>query len=127
MDPEYVSLPSSSLAPTTVLTTYQGVREGGKAPEFNSLSYQRKIGDNEWVVKIFSEEAISDEWLNNTFFGQVGWVYRKEVRLVSLRLSRCYADMRVGQWDAYPRLFPTTTFPSIKLDDGFYYVNAFEP
>jgi len=40
--------------------------------------------------------------------GQVGWVFRKE-------------------WDAYPQLPPTTTFPPIRLDEGLYYVNAFEP
>ena len=31
------------------------------------------------------------------------------------------------EWDAYPVLPPTDTFPPIKLAKGFYYVNAFEP
>jgi Prenylcysteine lyase len=31
------------------------------------------------------------------------------------------------QWQAYPKLPPTTSFPPVKLDEGFYYVNAFEP
>jgi prenylcysteine oxidase/farnesylcysteine lyase len=31
------------------------------------------------------------------------------------------------QWDAYPKLSPTTNFPPVKLARGFYYVNAFEP
>lgn len=31
------------------------------------------------------------------------------------------------QWDAYPVLPPTSTFPPIKLAKGLYYVNAFEP
>ena len=31
------------------------------------------------------------------------------------------------QWDAYPKLPPTTVFPPVKLDQGFYYVNSFEP
>lgn len=31
------------------------------------------------------------------------------------------------QWDSYPKLPPTTNFPPVKLDRGFYYVNAFEP
>lgn len=31
------------------------------------------------------------------------------------------------QFDAYPVLPPTTTFPPVKLDEGLYYVNAFEP
>lgn len=68
-----------------VLTTYNGVRNGGKEPEFNSLSYHGHItkGDdgapNQWTVKIFSKEKITDEWLDKIFPGQVGWVYRKEV------------------------------------------------
>ncbi|KAF8758479.1 FAD NAD-P-binding protein [Rhizoctonia solani] len=50
-----------------------------------------------------------DEWLEKLFgAGTVGWTRRKE-------------------WDAYPRLPPTTTFPSVKPTDGLYYVNAFEP
>ncbi|KAL0580679.1 hypothetical protein V5O48_001320 [Marasmius crinis-equi] len=108
VDPAYLSLSPASKVPPTLLTTYQGARTGGKAPEFNSISYHRKINDNEWNVKIFSEEKISDKWLNTTFGGQVGWVHRKE-------------------WDAYPKLPPTTDFPPVKLDNGFYYVNAFEP
>ena len=31
------------------------------------------------------------------------------------------------KWDAYPELPPTDSFPPVKLDTGFYYVNAFEP
>ena len=31
------------------------------------------------------------------------------------------------QWDAYPVLPPTDKFPPVKIDQGFYYVNAFEP
>jgi len=97
-----------------ILTTYEGVRQGGKEPEFNSLSYHGYItkdkddAPDQWSVKIFSKERISDEWLDTIFNGQVGWVYRKE-------------------WDAYPKLPPTTTFPPVKLDAGLYYVNAFEP
>jgi len=36
-------------------------------------------------------------------------------------------DMSYLQWNAYPYLPPTTTFPPVKLGDGFYYVNSFEP
>jgi prenylcysteine oxidase / farnesylcysteine lyase len=68
-----------------VLTTYNGVREGGKEPEFNSLSYHGYVTKgvdgvpDEWSVKIFSKERISDEWLDKIFMGKVGWVHRKEV------------------------------------------------
>lgn len=62
-----------------MLTTYEGVRQGGKEPEFNSISYHGMVREGEWIVKIFSKERISDDWLQGIFPGEVGWVYRKEV------------------------------------------------
>ncbi|KZT06641.1 FAD/NAD(P)-binding domain-containing protein [Laetiporus sulphureus 93-53] len=106
-------------APTTLLTTANAVREGtGAEPEFNSLTYHGKVraadgepwageAGEEWVVKIFSKKRLTDDWLEN-MFGKVGWVLRKE-------------------WDAYPVLPPTTSFAPIKVTEGLYYVNAFEP
>ncbi|CAE6414165.1 unnamed protein product [Rhizoctonia solani] len=96
-------------APQTILTTASGSVE----PEFNSLTYHERIQREgqppEYIVKIFSEKRVSDEWLEKLFgAGTIGWIRRKE-------------------WDAYPRLPPTTTFPSVKPTDGLYYVNAFEP
>ncbi|KAI0367266.1 FAD/NAD(P)-binding domain-containing protein [Pilatotrama ljubarskyi] len=117
----YFNLGHGAKAPTTLLTTYEGVRVGGgREPEFNSLTYHGPLrgkdgvprldvfGEQEWVVKIFSKERIDDEWLQQMFLGNVGWVLRKE-------------------WDAYPVLPPTTEFPPVKLAEGLYYVNAFEP
>ena len=66
-----------------MLTTYEGTRNGGKEPEFNSISYHGTVREGEWAVKIFSEERVSDEWLEDMFMGQVGWVYRKEVSSLS--------------------------------------------
>jgi len=147
-NPQYFGLPADVTVPTTILTTYDGGRAGGFEPEFNSLSYHGPLrktvvpeeaseqieevtqaddtehgteeeqaleveatesaeAQPEWAVKIFSKDHMSDEWLK-TVFGQVGWVYRKE-------------------WDAYPKLPPTASFPPVKLDQGFYYVNSFEP
>ncbi|KAJ7169505.1 Prenylcysteine lyase-domain-containing protein [Mycena filopes] len=102
------SLPPSTKIPPMLLTTFEGARNGGKEPEFNSMSYHGRISEDEWVVKIFSKKRISQKWLSKIFDGQVGWVYRKE-------------------WDAYPMLPPTSSFPEIKLAPGFYYVNSFEP
>ncbi|KAI0063132.1 FAD/NAD-P-binding domain-containing protein [Artomyces pyxidatus] len=117
-NPEYFGLAKGAKAPQMVLTTLDGVRNGGKVPEFNSINYLRKIvkknateakeGPEEWAVKIFSMAPVSDEWLSNLFQGQVGWVLRKE-------------------WDSYPVLPPTDTFPPVQLDQGLFYVNAFEP
>ncbi|KAH8835831.1 Prenylcysteine lyase-domain-containing protein [Flagelloscypha sp. PMI_526] len=79
------------------------------SPEFNSVSYHGLIRDGEWVVKIFSEEEVSDEYLTKLFGeGKVGWAHKTA-------------------FDAYPVLPPTSTFPPVKLDHGFYYVNSFEP
>ncbi|KAJ7785934.1 Prenylcysteine lyase-domain-containing protein [Mycena metata] len=106
--PESFSLPASTTIPPMLLTTFEGARNGGKEPEFNSMSYHGLISEGEWVVKIFSKKRISQKWLSKMFDGQVGWIYRKE-------------------WDAYPVLPPTSSFPNIKLAPGFYYVNSFEP
>jgi prenylcysteine oxidase/farnesylcysteine lyase len=100
----YFGLPGSAEAPRVMLTSHQGQSK----PEFNSLSYHGLVREGEWAVKIFSEQEISDEWLAKMFDGKVGWVHRK-------------------LWEAYPVLPPATTFPPVKLDKGFYYVNAFEP
>jgi len=109
-DPEYFGLAQGSTVPMSVLTTYEGVRKGGKVPEFNSLTYHGKVAPSreEYVVKIFSQKRVEDEWLNRVFGSKVGWVYRKE-------------------WDAYPKLPPTSSFPPVVVAEGLYYVNAFEP
>lgn len=69
--------------PSMVLTTAQGIRAGGPAPEFNSLSYHGRLaeGRDEWVVKAFSEQELDDEWLSKVF-GNVGWVHRKVVSAI---------------------------------------------
>ncbi|KAF8656393.1 hypothetical protein AX16_002578 [Volvariella volvacea WC 439] len=104
----YFGLGDNNQVPHMLLTTYQGVRQGGVEPEFNSLSYHGKIRENEWAVKIFSKQRMEDKWLQSMFNNNVGWIYRKE-------------------WQAYPVLPPTQKFPPVKLDRGLYYVNAFEP
>lgn len=85
-NPEYFGLKPDSNVPKMILTSNEGVRRGGKAPEFNSLTYHGPVGigrENEFVVKIFSSEKIEDDWLDNVFDGKVGWVVRKEVKFRS--------------------------------------------
>lgn len=108
MNREYLSLSANTKIPSMLLTSYDGARNGRKAPEFNSISYHGKISEEEWIVKIFSEAPVEDKWLQSLFNGQVGWVHRAE-------------------FDAYPKLPPTSTFPPVKLEQGLFYVNAFEP
>ncbi|KAH8832141.1 Prenylcysteine lyase-domain-containing protein [Flagelloscypha sp. PMI_526] len=95
--------------PQTMLTTANRARlhPPQPGPKFNAIQYRGKISDTESIVKIFSTQRISDQEIHG-FVNNVGWVYRKE-------------------WDAYPYLPPPKSFPPIKLADGFYYVNAFEP
>ncbi|KAG6885530.1 hypothetical protein C0993_000526 [Termitomyces sp. T159_Od127] len=107
-NPTYFKQQSASILPEMTLTTYEGVRNGKKEPEFMSLSYHGLVREGEWAVKIFSKQRISDELLIRLFSDQVSWIYRTE-------------------WDAYPKLTPTTTFPPVKVNRAFYYVNAFEP
>ncbi|KAH9982199.1 Prenylcysteine lyase-domain-containing protein [Lactifluus volemus] len=112
-NPEYFGYKPGASVPTTILTSSEGARQGGNASEFNSVTYHGHAKKDtqmskEWIVKIFSMERISDEWLENMFQSQIGWVFRKE-------------------WDSYPVLPPTDKFPPIKLDEGLFYVNAFEP
>ncbi|KAJ7596706.1 Prenylcysteine lyase-domain-containing protein [Mycena floridula] len=107
MNPAILNLSEKTRVPRMLLTTYDGARNGGKEPEFNSISYHGLVRENEWFVKIFSKERVSDEWLHKAF-DQVGWVHRKE-------------------WDAYPEAPPTESFAPVRLEKGLYYVNAFEP
>lgn len=86
-NPVYFGYKPGYKVPTSILTSLDGFRRGGKAPEFNSLTYhgRAKFAKNEthetgeWVVKIFSLQRISDEWLAAMFQNKVGWVFRKEV------------------------------------------------
>jgi len=89
-NPVYFGYKPGYKVPTLIMTSLDGLRRGGKAPEFNSLTYhgQSKFAKNEthdtretgeWVAKIFSMGRISDEWLADMFQNQVGWVIRKEV------------------------------------------------
>jgi len=100
-NPVYFGYKPGHKVPTTILTSLDGLRRGGKAPEFNSLSYhgQAKFaknethdtqGTSEWVVKFFSMERISDEWLAAMFQDEVGWVHRKEVCSCNRASNRSY-------------------------------------
>ncbi|KAG8960131.1 hypothetical protein FRC03_007029 [Tulasnella sp. 419] len=96
----------------TVLTTTDGFRKGGSLPDFNSIGQYGTVqrnGRTEYIYKTFSLERRSDAWLEKLYGkGTLGWIYRKE-------------------WDAYPYLVPTTTYPPVKPDDGLFYVNSLEP
>lgn len=134
MKADYFGLSPGDPTPQSILTISRGVESGGVESEFNSLSYHgrvRKMNETghwsdqeEWKVKIFSKQRISDEWLSKAF-DHVGWVYRKEVSVYAPFI--CFLCSNVYQWDAYPVLPSTARFPPVKIDQGFYYVNAFEP
>ncbi|KAF9524062.1 Prenylcysteine lyase-domain-containing protein [Crepidotus variabilis] len=111
LNPAYFGLSKGSKVPKVLLTAREGVDLGNPntpKPEFTSITYHGLVQENEWSVKIFSDDRLSDEWLDNMFQGQVTWVHRKE-------------------WQAYPTLPPQVPLPPVKLDKGIYYVNSFEP
>ncbi|PWY98415.1 hypothetical protein BCV70DRAFT_212782 [Testicularia cyperi] len=71
-------------------------------------SNQDDSRSKEHVVKIFSNEAVSDELLDRLFGSEtITWLRRHE-------------------WDSYPLLEPTTHFPNIQVDENLYYSNAME-
>lgn len=93
-----------SKPPTSILTSFEGARNGLKGPPFNSISYHGRVaeGKDEWVVKIFSESKLTKKWLRKVFNNQVGWVLHKEVRAAtSLPLGHIFSSLLL-QWDAYP-------------------------
>ena len=123
-DPEYFGYKPGDKTPTTILTSLNGVRHGGKAPEFNSLTYhgQTKIAKNEthdgqntgeWTVKIFSMEPVSDDWLARVFQEQVGWVFRKEVTSF-LFLSLLWVLMTTCLVGFISRASPNVEIPSLE-------------
>jgi prenylcysteine oxidase / farnesylcysteine lyase len=86
----YFGLGARSHVPETILTV--------TGAEFNSMTYHGRLINEttgiaveppQWVVKIFSMQHISDEWLEN-MFGNVGWVLRKQVRIIEPVLYMCY-------------------------------------
>lgn len=94
--PEYFNLKEGSVLPSMILTTHDAVRhatssqlEKGEVeePEFNSMSIHHEILTEEHglekIVKIFSKERLSDEWLERVWAwgdgGKIGWIERKEV------------------------------------------------
>ena len=81
-NPTYFGLKPGATTPRTILTT---VRKDGEEPEFLSLKYHsiiRANGNDEYVVKILSEEKLPDETFERLFGpDSVKWVRTHEVRL----------------------------------------------
>ena len=97
----FFGLPDSTVIPRTILTSGSTHRHDKEAPlpDFQSISYHGQLfeGSEEYVVKIFSFDRKSDEWLERVFGkGQVGWVERKE-------------------WDSYPKSVKLLLHPFCSL------------
>ncbi|KAI0035817.1 FAD/NAD-P-binding domain-containing protein [Vararia minispora EC-137] len=98
--------------PTSVFITLNATRRPG-GPVFNSLQRLAvlngtgKGGKDESLVKIFSDEVLSDAFLDE-LVGERGWTFKHT-------------------WDAFPILTPATSFPPVHVAKGLYYVNALEP
>ncbi|RCH82284.1 hypothetical protein CU098_007630 [Rhizopus stolonifer] len=100
--------------PTFVVTTGEPLVdqfENGQAP-FNTFSVHRFLENGESVIKIFSPQQATDEFLDTLFLNK-SWTYRKG-------------------WHAFPKLYPVDVFPSFILkadeskDSGIIYAGAFE-
>jgi len=81
-NPTYFGMKPTTRTPLTILTT---VRKDGEEPEFLSLKYHsiiRANGNDEYVVKIVSEEKLAEETLERLFGPEsVKWVRIHEVCL----------------------------------------------
>ena len=81
-DPTYFGLKPTATAPRTILTT---AGKDGEEPEFLSLKYHSTIqhdGQKEYIVRILSEEKLSDETFERLFGPEaVKWVHVHEVCL----------------------------------------------
>ncbi len=111
-DPLYFFLAPDEPVPGTIVTTGATARAnpGAARPEFQSITYHGETfeGSGEWVVKIFSKAKISNDLLADIFGADPTWVYRKE-------------------WDSYPVLHPTASFPPMQPMQGFHYLASLEP
>ncbi|KAL1412043.1 hypothetical protein Q8F55_003040 [Vanrija albida] len=107
-DPAYFGLTNDSRIPSHVFTTGWTAREEGTPdPGFQSISYQRHIGD-ERVVKIFSLGHIDDEHLERIFGHKPSWVLRKV-------------------WESYPVLRPIAAYAPVEPIKGLHYLASLEP
>ncbi|TXT07375.1 hypothetical protein VHUM_03095 [Vanrija humicola] len=107
-DPGYFGFTEDTKIPTHVFTTGWTAREeGSPAPAFQSISYQRRVG-NERVVKIFSLAHIDDDHLHRIFGEKPSWVLRKV-------------------WESYPVLRPIAAYAPAEPIRGLHYLAALEP
>ncbi|CAG8586743.1 638_t:CDS:2 [Paraglomus occultum] len=97
---KYFKHSSYESLPEYILTTKTSTK-------FNSIGTSHILPDGNAIIKIFSEKELMDGDLDE-LFERWSWVYRKV-------------------WKAYPQLLPNQTYPPVEIEDGFYYVNSFEP
>ena len=97
---KYFKHSSHESLPEYILTTRTSTK-------FNSIGTSHILPDGNSIIKIFSEKELMDGDLDE-LFERWSWVHKKV-------------------WKAYPQLLPNQTYPPVKIEDGFYYVNSFEP
>lgn len=92
----------------TIMTTGQRARAGGTGPSFQVILPQYVFPWGETVFQLFSHDALADAELRDLFGDTIAWTHRKE-------------------WDAYPLLRPTGSYPPVEPRAGFHYLAAMEP
>jgi prenylcysteine oxidase/farnesylcysteine lyase len=117
--PKYFKKGAKTVMAKTISTTGERARTSGhgQGPSFQLITPMLQgLPGGVFVNLLFSHEALSDAELRDIFGNSVGnagsatagWIHRKE-------------------WDAYPLLTPTTSFPPVEPRTGFHYLAAMEP
>ncbi|KAK0523988.1 hypothetical protein OC842_005969 [Tilletia horrida] len=129
----------------SVLTTASGFRKGGKMPDFNSLSYLRRLPRLQQSLDTSTSNSSSFHHVRPPLAANASGIRPEDdtssdflVKIFSPnqmpdeRLQELFGKETIKwvyrkQWDAYPVLDPTREFPPVELDEGLYYVNSLEP
>eukprot|EP01133_Synstelium_polycarpum_P016690 gene16690-19841_t len=102
LSPTYFSIAKGDVIPEHVLTSHNT-----SLPFFVASRNPRGVlNDGRILFKVFSHLDLDDAFLSTLFVN--------------------HTSQLKHAWQAYPVLTPTSEFPRIVIDEGLYYINAFE-
>ena len=78
-----------------------------KTKPFASFSILKELGNNEHLVKLFSEDALEASCLESLF-------------------KEGFEVLATAAWNAYPKFNAGQNLPDFSLSEGLYYLNAIE-
>ncbi|OBT59397.1 hypothetical protein VE04_00509 [Pseudogymnoascus sp. 24MN13] len=132
LDGSYFGLKPGDVVPTTVYTTLSPSDDPtsrtdivGKAGFF-SISALRSVthptsGRKEFIYKIFSSEAVTNEFLGSLF-----GIRLPEVKSLADSPNDDITWFYPHVWNSYPYEYPRVTFEDIELARGLYYTAGIE-